>query len=260
MKFKIFLLSALTLPLFARAQDDFEIQVYGSETMEPRATMFELHSNHIFRGTTTTTDGTYPGNSQTHETIEITHGWNSWFETGFYFFSAAIPGACYVETGSHIRPRVRVPDSWHWPVGVSMSAEVGYIGPKFSADTWDLELRPIIDKQFKRLYLAINPVFDKSLYGPNSRKGFDFVPSSKLSYSIKKQIAVGAEYYGETGFLASASPNTPHHQLYAVVDLDVIKNVEIDFGYGSALTNQTDSRIFKLILGYKMEGRKTTAQ
>lgn len=38
--------------------------------------------------------------------------------------------------GDHIRPRVRVPTSWHWPVGVSLSTEIGYQRPVYSLDTW----------------------------------------------------------------------------------------------------------------------------
>jgi hypothetical protein len=40
--------------------------------------------------------------------------------------------------GDHIRPRFRIPESWHWPVGVSLSNEIGYQRPEFSADSWDL--------------------------------------------------------------------------------------------------------------------------
>ncbi len=46
------------LPATARAQGNFAIQVYGSETVEgPGATMVELHSNSAIMGTTTVEDG-----------------------------------------------------------------------------------------------------------------------------------------------------------------------------------------------------------
>ena len=48
--------------------------------------------------------------------------------------------------GDHIRPRVRVPESWRWPVGVSLSTEVGYQRAVYSPDTWTWEIRPIVDK------------------------------------------------------------------------------------------------------------------
>ncbi len=73
----------LTSAVPARAQDNYEIQVYGSGLLDPGHTMVELHSNFTFEGSKTATDGMVPANHQLHETIEITHGFTDWFETGF---------------------------------------------------------------------------------------------------------------------------------------------------------------------------------
>src|SRR5262249_26790304 len=56
------------------AQENFEIQVYGSETVPEGSTMVELHSNVAARGTTTTVEGVRPTQGAFHETIEVTHG------------------------------------------------------------------------------------------------------------------------------------------------------------------------------------------
>src|SRR5437016_1090399 len=74
-------------PFVLKAQDNYEIQVYGSQTVAKGNTMVELHSNYTFDGQKKTEAGVKPTNHVFHETIEITHGWNSWFETGFYFFN-----------------------------------------------------------------------------------------------------------------------------------------------------------------------------
>src|SRR5579863_8961894 len=110
----------------ARAQDDYEIQVYGSDTVKPGYTMFELHSNYTIRGSRTIEDGVRPTQDQFHETLEITRGINDWFETGFYLFTAADHNDGWQWVGDHIRPRVRAPESWKWPVGASLSLEFGY--------------------------------------------------------------------------------------------------------------------------------------
>ena len=55
--------------------------------------------------------------------------------------------------GDHIRPRISVPDSWDWPVGVSLSTEIGYQRAVYSPDTWTWEIRPIIDKSHRPLVL-----------------------------------------------------------------------------------------------------------
>src|SRR5574340_1045332 len=153
MRAKLALVSAsafgmwLATALPARAQGNYEVQVYGSDTVEKGRTMLELHSNFTFEGSKATADGTYPTNHQLHETIEVTHGFTDWFETGFYVFTSAQNGYGIDWVGDHIRPRVRVPKSWNWPVGVSVSQEIGYQRAKYSADTWTYELRPIVDKQ-----------------------------------------------------------------------------------------------------------------
>lgn len=126
----------------AYGQDNYEIQVYGSDTVAPQTTMLELHSNFTVDGSKAVpgskfaADGTYPTNHAEHETIEITQGLNDWSEVGFYIFTSERSGQGVQWVGDHIRPRVRVPDSWHWPVGVSLSTEIGYQRRVFSTDTW----------------------------------------------------------------------------------------------------------------------------
>ena len=63
----------LAAPL-ARAQDNYEIQVYGSDLVDPAHTMVELHSNFTIDGSKTILEGVYPTNHAEHETVEITHG------------------------------------------------------------------------------------------------------------------------------------------------------------------------------------------
>ena len=72
----------------ASAQDNYEIQVYGSDTVAPGHTMLELHSNFTFDGSKTMANGLFPTNHAEHETLEITHGFTSWFEVGFYVFTS----------------------------------------------------------------------------------------------------------------------------------------------------------------------------
>ena len=105
-------LSRLALLLFffalpARAQDNYEIQVYGSDTVAPHSTMVEIHSNFTVDGSKKVQDGMLPTNHAEHETLEITQGINDWSEVGFYVFSSIQPDGGWQWVGDHIRPRVR---------------------------------------------------------------------------------------------------------------------------------------------------------
>jgi hypothetical protein len=236
------------------AQDNYEIQVYGSETVAPKNTMVELHSNFIFQGSKQTVDGVYPTVHELHETVEITQGFTSWFETGFYIFTSATSLHGWAWVGDHIRPRVRVPPSWHWPVGVSLSNEFGYVRPVYAAGTWTWEIRPIVDQQKGRLYWSINPAFDKSFAGPDSVNGWEFSPDAKISWSFTKAVAFGLEYYG--GYGPVTSPVSFHYQGQQFVpafDLDVSPKWEINFGLGVGVTAGTDHMLFKTIIGRRFD-------
>src|SRR4051794_18670668 len=83
------LLCALSwLPVVGHTQGNYEIQVYGSQTVAPQSLMVELHSNFTASGQRQASDGVYPTNHQTHETLELTAGINSWSEIGFYVFTS----------------------------------------------------------------------------------------------------------------------------------------------------------------------------
>ena len=244
----------LLIEKIAAAQDNYEIQVYGSETMTKNYTMVELHSNFTGDGSTSTDKGVLPTNHVVHETVEITHGWNDWFETGFYFFNSIGSDSRTTYVGSHIRPRVMLPAKYHFPVGLSLSLEVGYQKPQFCEDDWTLEIRPIIDKKIDKLYLCFNPVFDKSLHGGNASSGYDFSPNAKISYDITKVFSPGLEYYGSVGGLNNFLPKQQQqHNLFLSLDADFNPNWEFNIGYGLGLTNSTDNNIFKCIVGYRFQ-------
>jgi hypothetical protein len=240
----------LLLKVPALAQDDYEIQVYGSDTVPPQSTMVELHSNFTAEGSTTKVDGVLPTNHAEHETVEITQGINDWFETGFYIFTSIQPDDSWQWVGDHIRPRFRIPESWHWPVGVSLSNEIGYQRAAFSADTWTWEIRPIVDKKVGPWYLSFNPTLDRSFHGASVHQGVVFSPNAKVSYDFTKRIAGGLEYYASYGPITGFDPlHQQQQQFVPAIDLDLGPKWEFNFGVGIGATASTDHLIIKCIVG-----------
>ncbi|HJZ52769.1 MAG TPA: hypothetical protein VJ228_11260 [Candidatus Acidoferrales bacterium] len=251
------LIALAALALFvpsASAQDNYEIQVYGADTVEPGHTMVELHSNFTIDGSKQIINGLYPTNHAEHETVEITHGLSDWFEVGFYIFTSARSGQGWQWVGDHIRPRFRIPEKWHWPVGVSLSNEVGYQRRQFSTDTWTWEMRPIVDQKVGRWYWSFNPTFDKSIHGLSQSQGFVFSPNFKFSYDFTPKIAGGLEYYGSVGPATDFLPiHQQQHQIFPAIDLNLAPQWEVNFGLGVGLTGSTDHLILKGIVGYRFD-------
>src|SRR4051812_44972699 len=183
----------------AYSQENYEIQVYGSQTQQKNSTIFELHSNFTFNGEQHVVKGVRPAYHSLHETLEITHGLGDIFEIGAYLFTNYTPHYGYQIVGTHIRPRVMAPAKWNLPVGVSLSAEIGYQRPQYSEETWNIEVRPIIDKQWNKLYVSFNPTFGIALKSIDNGHTPVFEPNIKATYTFIKNVGLGVEYYGSLG-------------------------------------------------------------
>jgi hypothetical protein len=244
----------LSCAVCMRAQGNFEVQVYGSELVPKRATMVEMHSNFTAQGSQTA-DGVLGTNHAEHQTLEITHGFSDWFEIGFYQFTSIQPDGSWMWVGTHLRPRIGVPDRYKLPVGLSLSTEFGYQRPNIDPDTWSWEIRPIVDKKIGKLYMSFNPTLEKSFHGPSKDNGFEFSPNVKVSYDVFKRVAFGLEYYGAFGPLTNFQPVRETQQMFVpAVDVDFGPRWEFNFGVGVGTTQSTDHLLIKSIIGYRFGG------
>jgi hypothetical protein len=240
--------------LSAAAQNNYEIQVYASQTQAVHSSMFELHSNYTFDGSTQIVDGVLPSNHSLHETLEITTGITPVFEIGAYLFTNYTSGYGYQVVGTHIRPRVMAPASWGIPFGLSLSLEFGYQKPAYSNDTWSLEIRPILDKQWNKLYVSINPTFGISLKSQYNSSVPTFEPNVKISYAVFNNAAFGIEYYGDMGPVTQFDQGSQqNHAIFIAYDLLNDSKWEFNVGAGFGLTPSTDPFVFKIIVGRKVK-------
>ncbi len=251
-----------------RAQDNYEIQVYPSETIAPKVLLTELHSNYTVLGSTTPLNGFLPTQGEEHETIELTQGIKDWAEVGFYIFTEEGNGSGVQWVGDHIRPRVRAPERWHLPVGLSVSNEIGYARPAYSNPTWSWQIMPIVDQTLGKWYWSVNttmtwdihPVPAPRTYTPLEARayyrdvvphGVTFGPAATVTYQPNKYYNFGIEYYGYYGgFNHIVSLRNQQQQFFPVVNLFVSPKWEINFGAGWGATSSTDHLIVKVILGH----------
>lgn len=258
---KSLLLSLFLFPLLLFAQENYEIQVYGAPTMNKGQTIFELHSNYTVKGNKTINDGVLPSYHSIHETLEITHGITDNFELGFYLFTNYTPNYGWKVIGTHIRPRIAAPEKWKLPVGLSLSAEIGWQKPEYATETFSLEIRPIIDKTFGKFYLAFNPVLGVTLDGINKPSAPAFAPNLKASFSASSKVSIGAEYYGDLGPLNDFETlPEQNHAIFFVADLYLDPKWELNFGPGFGMTGATDAFVMKMILGRRINWAKPKKQ
>jgi hypothetical protein len=243
----------LLLGSIVHAQENYEIQVYSSPTQTKNSTIFELHSNFTFKGEKQIINKVLPSYHAIHETVEITTGIADNFELGLYLFVNNTPSHGFQIVGTHIRPRVTAPLRWKLPVGLSLSAEIGYQQATFSEEVWNMEIRPIIDKTWNKFYASLNPTLGISLQGISNKHTPVFEPNLKLSYQFFKTTSLGFEYYGSTGYINNFETIiNQEHALYAVYDLTGNAKWELNIGAGVGLTQATDKLVGKVLVGRRI--------
>jgi len=242
---------ALLLASPAVAQDAFEIQVYEYPTVPPGRWNLETHLNHVLKGSTVATGGVAATDGQTHLTFELTRGLTPVFELAGYLVLAYLPDGGAEFGGWRVRPRVRAPESWGLPVGLSLAIEVGFPRPLFDENTATLEVRPIIEKVVGRFQLDLNPVIGRVLDGPGSSDGWDLEPGARLGVGVTSRIDLSVEYYGSLGSPTDFLPADQQvHQFFFGGDILLRENVVSNVGVGVAATDAGNQLVLKARLGW----------
>ena len=224
--------------------------MYASPTIQKKVTIFELHSNYTFNGIK---DLPEPRLARyLNASLEVTHGISENFEFGFYAFSSLKPDGKYEYLGSHIRPRVSIPQKWNWPFDASLSVEFGFFRTDTEQDFfWEGEIRPIIDKTFGKLYFSFNPNIGFILNGLDKHWGFS--PQLKGVYTFKEKVGVGIEYYSSIGTFQKLWPlSEQEHLLGPMIDLYLDPKWEFNSGFLFGLTRASNQQILKIVIGRRI--------
>ena len=141
----------------ARAQDEFEIQVYDADTAKAGEAGLEVHANyHLI----------HAAPDQAHLTLEPHYGVTEWFEAGLYLPLYSIDknlGA--VINGFKLRTLFAVPHAddrrFFYGANFEFSVNAKHWDPK----TFSSEVRPIIGWHLHPVDIIINPILDTEYDG-----------------------------------------------------------------------------------------------
>lgn len=245
---KIFgLLTSISLlaPRSAWAAD--EIQVYNADIAEVGQWTIQQHLNYAFEGRT---QPEFPGglvpNHTLNGTPEFAYGITDWWDAGFYLPFAASDNQ-FLSNGAKIRNLFVSPNAEKRDVFYGVNFELSYNMPRFSQQTYALEIRPIIGWRNTEWEFIANPIVDMSFGGGGET---DFLPALRLARKLGQDFFVGAEYYADFGQIGDfLPPNEQQHTIFAVTDFK-IGDLDVELGLGYGLTSGSDRLIAKTILGY----------
>ncbi len=227
------------------AQDPFEIHVYEYEPMSLGQYSLEAHLNITAQGSSAREGTLLPASQQTHLTLEPTVGLSPEFAVGFMFLNAWQP--CYSPqfAGSRVLPHFYLPESWGLPVRIGFVSEFSFQNTRYEENSRRVELRPILDREFKRWQIVFNPVFERALHGPGTEHGWNFEPALLLRWRREK-FSPSMEYYGEIESISAEPYFQPEvHQLFLGGDWEASPGFLINMGVGFDLGERGPGIVLK---------------
>ena len=251
----LWLLLALALfPGRAFGQDNFEIQVYDSETAGPWHVGLETHLIYFVTGSTVTSpDGQAPTNHQFHLTFEPHLGIGTWVELGLYIQTAIRPDYGFEYAGVKLRCKLRLDEKLAGAIGLAINFEISDVPRQFEPNVWGSEIRPIIDGRWGIFYASFNPIIDIDLNGPVAGRP-QFEPAVKVAFNVIQSLALGLEYYGAYGPIGNPLPiSESTNRLFVALDF-TSDYFDLNFGVGYGFTGP-EQWIVKAILGFHGKGQ-----
>jgi hypothetical protein len=233
--------------------DPFEFEVYpwrtvGHGVLEVESLNSVVPDGHTV-GDAGLSSGDFASQDMYRTAIEVTYGITDKIEAAAYLNLAKPNGASFQYAGSKYRLRGSLFEEGQLPVDLGWYVELEWHKtPQFDASELELELRPIIEKDWGRFEVDLNPKFEKAIFvGPDKNKGFEFGYVAGTYYNYSRWISPGLEFYGGIGLIDDIDPlHEQQHYIFPVVRGALPYGLEYNFGPGIGLTSGSDQVIVKL--------------
>ena len=234
--------------------DPWEFEVYPYATEQRGVIELETDNTVIPNGHADggsgTAKGTYPSQGRWYNAYELTYGLSDRIEAAAYLSMSWVNGHGYWWAGDKLRLRGRLFDEDTLPINLGWYAELEWHKtPQFDDADLELELKPIIEKDFGRFSLMLNPVFEKPLYGRGHDQGFEFGYRNALDYRWRRYLSPGVEFYGGVGLIDNNDPlRDQQHYIFPVIWGELPHGLEYSLGPGFGLTPGSDRVLVKFNL------------
>jgi hypothetical protein len=237
--------------------DPFEFEVYPAQTVGHG--MIEIESLNSFvadghdEGDAGTSSGDFPSNHMYRTAVELTYGLTDKIEAAAYLNLAHPNGASLQYAGSKYRFRGSLFEQGQLPVDLGWYVELEWNKtPQFDSNELELELKPIIQKDFGPFELDLNPKFVKALVGPDDSKGFEFGYIVGLYCNYRRWLSPGVEFYGGIGLIDDIDPlSEQQHYIFPVLRGELPYGLEYNVGPGIGLTGGSDPVIMKVNIEFE---------
>ena len=256
----VFLLCNFALARSAFAQvDPFELEVFDYRTSGRGIPGVAWLNSYVPNGHSGegegTSSGTLASNLMYRTTLELSYGITDHLDASVDL-NLAWPNAASLEyAGSKYRLKGNLFEQEQFGLFAGWFVELGWLRtPQFNENQLEVEIRPIIEKDFGQAQIVLNPKFEKGIFvGPNHNRGFEFGYAAGLYYRLTKDISPGLEFYGGIGHVNDTDPlRQQQHYVFPILRIEAVEGTELSVGPGFGLTSGSDRVLMKLNIEFDL--------
>lgn len=220
-----------------------ELEVYGYRTAAPGEMEVENATTYTVTGSRVPVDGN-AGLLRT--SMELTYGLSDRLEIAAYgdlYHERGGSGLRFAGQRYHLRTRFY--EKGQFPV--DLGAYVEYELPKHDEDTQELEFRGIIERDFGKWTLDINPIAEKVVRGANTARGLQLGYAAALIYRMNERIQPRLEMFGQFGFTDHFDPKDEQvHLISPALTYSPSPTLHLFAGVAFGLTKASERRLLRL--------------
>jgi hypothetical protein len=243
------ILGVLLLPLCVNAQF-FKVYPYATAEAGEKELVYwysyiQSDHNYSFFGKEVSRQGLMA------HSLELEYGLSNKWTAGIYFDFEQPKG----EDIRHIRTKALMFHGRFWEKAerpIDLGLYVEYILPrKDYKNAEQIEIKWILEKDFRFHSIVLNPTFEKNISGPNVDEGVEFALNGGWYFRRSLVVQPGVEFFSKWGELGEMHPfDETRSYIFPAIDIIMGKKGRLNWhtGVGFGLTDTADNLIVKSIL------------
>ncbi|MGA7799514.1 MAG: hypothetical protein WCC36_01765 [Gammaproteobacteria bacterium] len=229
----------------ARAFNYHELEVYPYRTAAKGELEVENATTHTAQGSREPADG---NNGLTRTSMEFTYGLTDHLEFSAYGDLNHARGSNGLDfAGQRYHLRASFFQKGQLPVDLGAYAELEL--PKHDVDNRELEVRGIVEKDFGKWTLDVNPIMEKVLRGANTAGGWDLGYATAVIYRMNETVQPRLEFFGDFGPINHFEPTDQQiHLISPAVTYSPTPTLHVLAGVAFGLTKASEQELLRLRL------------
>ncbi|MEJ2643844.1 MAG: hypothetical protein P8180_02750 [Gammaproteobacteria bacterium] len=229
----------------AHAFNYHELEVYPYRTAAKGELEIENATTHTAQGTQQPADG---NNGLTRSSMELTYGLTNHLEFSAYGDFNHPRGSDGLQfAGQRYHLRASFFHKGQLPVDLGAYAELEL--PKYDVDSRELEVRGIVEKDFGKWTVDVNPIVEKVLKGANTAGGWELGYATAIVYRMNETVQPRLEFFGDFGPINHFEPTDEQvHLISPAVTYSPTPTVHLLAGVAFGLTKASEQELLRLRL------------